>query len=101
MPDDREDGVVQGSAGRRCALQFPANERAEILQGTDLRFRGLAAGARLPDGKRPYLNSRSGDHGDPSVEANSGGTGDEREVRESLVRGGIGYHEGFGAADRM
>src|ERR1017187_463409 len=74
MPDDREDGVVQGSAGRRCALQFPANECAEILQGTDLRFRGLAAGARIHDGKRPDRETVSSDHGCPRVEANWGGT---------------------------
>jgi len=71
------------------------------LQGTDLRFRGLAAEARIHDGKRPDRESVGSDHGYPSVEANSRLTGDEREVRESLVRGGIGYYEGFAAADRM
>jgi hypothetical protein len=50
--------------------------------------------ATAPTANPPVVNT-----GDPGVEANSRATGDESETRESPVRGGIGYHQGFGAAD--
>src|ERR1035437_7580385 len=54
---------------------------------------------RVHDGNGADGESIGSHHGRPSVETNSRVTGDESETRESLVRGGIGYHQGFGAAD--
>src|ERR1035438_10817114 len=86
---------------RRSAIQFPADERAEIPQTAHIRLRKRAARMRIHDGNGADGESIRSHHGRSSIEANPRVTGDESKTGESIVCGSIRYHKGFGTADRV